>query len=109
MKDTRSESERKQPLPERSLEDLCDQLTEEDIACNVGVQWATDVLLERASSLPLPLDVLTAAFLNCFIEGILAGVDTTGISIEEARIKMGIRCFEGVDIALHEARGGKDD
>ena len=109
MKNTNNNKERKLTPPEEPFDWLDEELTEEEAVIGSTVKLATDMIMDFGRSIPLPRQFITAAFLECFIDSILAEQDLTGVEAEKAHLLLGIHCFEDVHRAIEEARGGRDD
>ena len=102
---------REAALSEEAKKHLCEALTNEDCAQGAVINWSSEVLRNYGQMMPLPLSGLTAAFLNCFINGIMTGIDVSNLKVpkEDARLAIGANCLEAVDRTLDQLRGGKTD
>ena len=98
-------------LPEDAKRSIFENLTNEDCAEGTRINWAADVIWDFGCKMPFQMTALTAAFMHCYINGTLAGVDLSRLKVseEDARLAIGASCYEAVEKTLDRLCGGKTD
>lgn len=98
-------------LSEEAKKCLCEESTAEGRAEGTGINWVADVLWELGRKMPVQLTTLTAAFMHCYISGIMSGVNPSEFKVPEEGVRMaiGASCYEATEKALARLCGGKDD
>lgn len=98
-------------LFEEATKSLCEALTDEDCAEGTRTNWAADVIWDFGCRIPVQMSALTATFMHCYINGIMAGLGLSKLKVseEDARMAIGVSCYDAVDKTLENLCRGKND